>query len=416
MSTIDDTLARVPGPDQPNIAVRVKPAAERAVRQGHPWVFDGAIRDLSRSGKPGDLAVLFDERKRFLAVGLYDPLSAIRVRVLQSGKPTTVDARFFRASLDAALRIRRPLQHSNTTAYRLVNGENDGFPGLVIDRYEDTLVLELYTAAWLPHLRPLLEALAEAWRAQRWVLRLGRNLEQHPDVLYGLSDGQILMGPPLEGPIIFRENGLRFEADPVHGQKTGFFLDQRDNRARVETLSSGRRVLNCFAYTGGFSVYAGRGGAESIVSLDISAPALQAAERNWQLNRDRPGIAAAKHSTLLGDAFELLPELRRRGQTFDMVIIDPPSFAQNQAQVAGAIAAYQRLTRLGLAVLDPLGTLVQSSCSSPVSAETFFTAVEAAAAQVNRRLRDITRTGHALDHPVTFPEGAYLKCLFATAQ
>ena len=208
---------------------------------------------------------------------------------------------------------------------------------------------------------------------------------------------------------------MRFEADPIHGQKTGFFLDQRDNRARVEGLATGKRVLNVFAYNGGFSLYAARGGATQVASLDISRPALQAAERNFALNQNIPTVAAATHQLLVGDAFPLLAEMASNRRTFDLVIIDPPAFAKQQSEVERALAAYAQLTRLGLGVLQAGGTLVLASCSSRVSTDAFFTTVTQAAAQVRRPLQIFAQTTHALDHPVGFPEGAYLKCLYATA-
>ena len=408
-------LSRIPGPSARRVAVRVTPAAERALRRGHPWLFEQAVRQQSHDGQPGDLAIVFDRRRRFLAVGLYDPGSPIRVRVLQRGEPATIDREWFRSRLAAAVQRRASLPGEGTTGYRLVHGENDGLPGLVVDRYDRTLVLKLYTPAWVPHLRDVLPALAAVFPAERLVLRLGRAVRVQPQHLHGLSDGAVLSGPDLDGPVVFRENGLRFEADPVHGQKTGFFLDQRDNRARVGGGSAGKTVLDVFAYTGGFSVYAARGGARAIVSLDASRPALAAAARNVALNRDQPPVAVAEHELLAGDAFEALAQLGQRGRRFDLVIVDPPAFARGQAQVARALSAYAQLTCLGLGALRPGGTLVQASCSSQVGAEPFFATVNRAAAQAGRPLSEIERTGHPLDHPVSFLEGAYLKCLFATA-
>jgi 23S rRNA (cytosine1962-C5)-methyltransferase len=261
----------------------------------------------------------------------------------------------------------------------------------------------------------VLSALADVIPFERLVLRLGRAMLEQPQDLYGLGDGVILSGPDLDGPVFFRENGLLFEADPIHGQKTGFFLDQRDNRARVEKLAAGKTVLNVFAYTGGFSVYAARGGARKVVSVDASAPALEAATRNMAHNRHIPSVAAASHETVPGDAFETLARLAKTGKRFDMVIADPPAFAQKRAQVTQALSAYERLTRLSLGVLQPGGILVQASCSSQMDAQTFFSAVNRAAVQAARPLHEIERTGHALDHPIAFKEGAYLKCLFAGA-
>ena len=213
----------------------------------------------------------------------------------------------------------------------------------------------------------------------------------------------------------FSENGLRFEADVLRGQKTGFFFDQRDNRARAGKLAAGKRTLNVFAYTGGFSLYAARGGAPEVLSIDSSAPALAAAERNFALNRDLPAVAACRHTILAADAFDALADLRGRGERFELVIVDPPAFAKREDEVAGALQSYGRLTELALGVLAPGGTLVMASCSSRVSAPDFFATVHRAAAHAGRPLAEIDRTGHAIDHPIRFPEGAYLKCLFATA-
>lgn len=416
---IDPQSSSLPAPAPTNIAVRVTPAAERALRKGHPWCYENAITHQNREGAPGDLAVIFDGKRRFLAVGLYDPDSMIRVRVLQHHKPAQINTDWFTEKLRQAQALRAPLQalpdQRLTTGYRLVHGENDSFPGLVIDRYADTLVIKLYTPAWLPHLAAVCNALAQVQPTERIILRLNRAMQQNPDLLHGLHDGSALAGDTPETAILFHENGLVFESDVILGQKTGFFLDQRENRARVETLAAGRSLLNVFAYSGGFSVYAARGGAARVVSLDQSLPACQAAERNMALNRHIPAVSAAVHETIAEDAFTALRRLAEQHEQFDILILDPPMFAQQRSQLEEAVAAYQRLTRLGLRVLRPGGTLIQASCSNKVSLDEFFTAIHTAARQVNRPLEEIERTAHALDHPITFPEGAYLKCLFALA-
>jgi 23S rRNA (cytosine1962-C5)-methyltransferase len=353
-------------------------------------------------------------------VGLYDPTSPIRIRILQSRQPATINADWFKTRLQAAVRLRAPLNElpaeRATSGYRLVHGENDGLPGLVIDRYAGTLVIKLYTSAWIPHLKEFIPALAQVSPVERLILRLSRSLVKQTEFLSGLRDGQVLSGAPIADPILFQENGLYFEADPILGQKTGFFLDQRENRARVELLSKDRSVLNVFAYTGGFSVYAARGGARQVVSVDISSTAMQSAIRNMALNQQVPNVAAAAHETVSADAFETLTRLGTEKRCFDMVIIDPPMFAQNQSQIAAGLHAYQRLTQLGLGVLRAGGVLVQASCSSRVDAETFFNAIHQAARDSKRSLTEIERTGHALDHPIRFKEGAYLKCLFAICE
>ena len=409
-----ETLDYLPHPSERRIALRVTPAAERALRGGHPWVFDQAVLSQNHAGQPGDLAVIFDSKRRFMAVGLYDPDSPIRVRVLQHRTPATIDRAWFEDRLRAAAARRDPLAAQGTDGYRLVHGENDGLPGLVIDRYADTLVIKLYTGAWLPHLRAVVAGLGTVQPCERVVLRVSRGVEAIT-ARYDLRDGAVLAGESFSGRARFHENGLHFAADVVHGHKTGFFCDQRDNRAEVRARAAGRRVLDVFAYSGGFSVYAAAGGAISVTSLDVSAPALAAAAENVALNRDDPRVAAARHETLVADAFEGLEQLRVAGECFDMVIVDPPSFAKSAAEVDRALAAYARLARLALGVMTPPGgVFVMASCSSRVTPDAFFDTVIHAAHEGGWVLGDVLHTGHALDHPVGFPEGAYLKCLFAT--
>lgn len=418
--------AALPKPADRRIALHITRDAERHLRGGHPWLFTDSILRQSHEGKPGDLAVVFDHKRRFLAIGLYDPTSPIRLRILHQGTPVTIDHQWFYEKISTIAQLRQPLipderataeraTEERTTGYRLVHGENDGFPGCVVDRFDSSLVVKLYTAAWVPHLVDLLAALQSVQPAERIILRMSRNVQNQPAHLYGLEEGMILMGAPLTGPIVFLENGLRFEADPIHGQKTGFFLDQRENRARVETLAAGKQVLNVFAYTGGFSLYAARGGATAVTSLDISRPALDGAERNFALNGDVATVAAANHRLLVGDAFALLQQLAKAGERYDLVIIDPPAFAKRQTEVEGALKAYAQLARLGLGVLRAGGTIVLASCSSRVGAAGFVANAQHAAAQVRRPLEIFAQTGHALDHPVGFAEGAYLKCLYAHA-
>lgn len=401
------------------IAIHVTAAAERALRGGHPWVFDRAIRRQSRAGQCGDLAVIFDSQRRFLAIGLYDPHSPIRVRLLQHQQPTTINRAWFTERLRAAAAIRQPLLGNQTNGYRLVHGENDGLPGLIIDRYADTLLLKLYTAAWLPHLNDIMVGLQSVQPLERLVLRFSRNVDavmaQH-----GLYDGQVAMGADLTGAVMFHEYGLHFAADVAHGHKTGFFFDQRENRALVRALSAGRQVLDVFAYSGGFSVYAAAGGATAVTSVDVSAPALEAAAYNFALNQHETlgtahrALKHAAHQIVVADAFDCLEQFHRRGQTFDMVIVDPPAFAKRTVEIERAVAAYARLTRLAIQVLAAGGVLVMASCSSRLSADAFFDTVTQSAHAAGRPLTEIRRTGHALDHPISFPQGAYLKCLFAT--
>ncbi len=402
-------LLALPAPSRRRLAIHVTPAAERALRAGSSWVFADAIARTSFEGAPGDLAVVFDGKERFVAVGLYDPDSDLAFRSLATA-PTTIDAPFLAARLDAANALRSAIAAQHT-GYRVVFGEADRLPGLVVDRYAGTLCVKLYTAAWVPWLRIVIDALRALLAPERVVLRLPRIVAARPARLHGLYDGATLVGTAPTTPIDFTEHGLVFAADVVHGQKTGFFLDQRDNRARVEALAAGRRVLNVCAYTGGFSLYAARGGASEVVSLDVSAPALRDAEANFARNAHDARIAACRHTTLCGDAFELMPQLAAEGRRFDLVVLDPPSFAKKRSEVDGALVAYARLARLGLALLSPGGVLVACSCSSRVSAEQFFAAVQDGARAARRTLRVLETTGHPIDHPNS-RELNYLKALF----
>ena len=403
---VEYPLKHIPRPNAKNIALRVTPVAERNLRHGHPWLFANSIRSQSRAGQPGDLAVIFDHQRNFLAVGLYDPASTIRVRVLQHRQPAAINAEWFQNRLQAAQQIRATFP-PNTTGYRLLHGENDAFPGLALDNYAKTFVVKLYSAAWIPHLQDLLPLWINL-NPERIIVRLSRELARQPEHLHGLEDGTRLSGPPPEGTLLFTENGLTFEVDPWRGHKTGFYLDQRENRARVEGLASGASLLNVFAYTGGFSVYAARGGATAITSIDQSQPALKAAKRNLTHNS-----LTTRHTPLVGDAFTHMTQLIAEKRRFDVVVIDPPSFAKSQAEIPAALKAYRRLTRLGIQLLQPEGLLVQASCSSRVNAEAFYSAVLQTAQNTGRPLREIERASHPIDHPITFPEGEYLKCLFA---
>lgn len=411
-------LDALPTPTDRRVAVRLTPDALRQVRAGHPWVFDGAIRSLGHDGAIGDLAVVFDDKRRFAAIGLYDPTSPIRVRVLHHGTPRQVDDLFWWDKVTDAMRLRRELiDDPGTTGYRCIHGENDGFPGLVADRYDDTLVVKIYSAAWVPHLRSLVPALITETGVDRVVLRHGRNVDLDVDSLTGDAAGSggavMLVGETPDGPVQFLERGLRFEADVQSGQKTGHFLDQRENRVLVGGLSSGAEVLDVFCCTGGFSVHAAAGGARSVLSVDRNRAALDTTVRNMGHNEAHLGVQVCDHDTLEGDAFDVLEDLATRGRTFDVAVVDPPSFASRADQINRAVVAYGRLTQLALRVVRPGGLLVQSSCSSRIDEATFHATIRGAADAAGHRLEEWARTGHAVDHPVGFPEGAYLKTLFA---
>lgn len=377
------------------------PRAETAVRSGHPWVYADSVKSQNREGATGELAVMYDRKDRFLAIGLYEAGSPIRVRILHSGKPAAIDRSWWLEKAAACLAKREGIVlRDGTDGARLINGESEGFPGIVADIYAGTLVVKIYVAAWLARWEEIEDVFREIFRPRHLILRLSRNITAHAAKM-GFTEG--FRGGVGEGIVVFSENGIRFEAAVLHGQKTGFFLDQRDNRSRVEQLASGRDVLNVFSFTGGFSLYAARGGARSVTDLDISRHALESAARNFSLN---PSLAAVERHAVQADAFKWLEE---SGGSYDLIITDPPSLAKRESEREGAARAYARLNLAALRRLRPGGILVAASCSAHVSEEEFFQAVEEALRENGRPWRELWRTGHAVDHPAAFREAEYLK-------
>jgi len=403
-------LDQLPAVSEKRMAVRVTPDARRQIVAGHPWVFNESITSISHRGAVGDLAVIFDNERNFVAIGLWDPGSPIRIRILHAGKPVTIDAAFWHQLITAAIERRAGIG-SDTDGYRVLNGENDGFPGLVLDRYADTMVVKLYSPTWIPHLRSLVDAIDELLAPSSLVLRLARTMAEQK--MHGLTEGIALIGETPAEPVLFHENGLIFEADVVHGQKTGHFLDQRDNRALVGSMSAGMRVLDVFAATGGFGIYAAAGGAIRVTSVDQSAPTLAVAERNFAHNSGLANVRHCEHDVMIGDAYEVMDRLIQRRKHYDIVVVDPPAFAQRKSNVDRALHAYGQLTQRAVQLTRPEGLLVQASCSSRVTEEQFYATLRGSAQRIGFDLVEIRRTGHAVDHPVTFAQGGYLKALFA---
>ena len=398
-----------PASSQPRLRVRLRPAAESIVRSGHPWIFDESIRDQNRPGQAGELAVIYDRNDKFLAVGLYDPDSPLRIRVVHTGKPATIDTQWWRDTLRESLAHRESIFGQNTNGARLINGESDHFPALVLDRYDQTLVLKLYSAIWFPRLAEITELIRHEFPAATLILRLSRNIAAAANSL-GHSDGAILFGPPLNTPLVpFAESGIRFEADVLKGQKTGFFLDQRENRRAVESLATGGHVLNAFSFSGGFSLYAARGGALSVTDVDISPHALESSRRNFALNSD-PQIAGCDHRLVQADVFDWLKAQTK--PSFDLVILDPPSLAKRQADRDRALRAYARLAESGLCVAKRRAILVLCSCSAHIRSEEFFSLATDVVQQSGRKFAIIRQSQEPEDHHAAFPEAAYLKALF----
>lgn len=400
-------MIQLPNIPTQKIAIKLKPSAETLVKKGHPWVFENSINKQNKEGKSGDLAIIFDNRKnKFLACGFYDPNSPIRIKILQANKPATINSDWFSTKVEEAYQKRIPLLKTDTNSYRLIYGENDQLPALIADVYDTVLVVKLYASYWFYYLKDILPELIKTSNAKTTVLRLSRNVQKEGNE-FGFTDGQILDGELKKEVIIFKEHGVHFSANVIHGHKTGYFLDHRANRKKVGELSKGKTVLDVFSYAGGFSVHALVGGAKEVTSLDISAPALEIAKSNAKLNP-----FSGKHSIIVGDAFEELNKLARVNTKYDIVVIDPPSFAKSAVEVDKAIISYKKLTQLGLQLVNKKGILVLASCSSRVTSELFFELVETTLQQNNANYTILEKTKHDIDHPIGFKEGAYLKCVY----
>ncbi|MDO5970998.1 class I SAM-dependent rRNA methyltransferase [Flavivirga aquimarina] len=387
------------------LAVKLNAKGEQFVIKEHPWVFSNNIVKINDGAKTGDLAIVFSKNKnRVIGLGLYDANSPIRIKMLHSSlEKAEINADFFHHKIEEAYHKRSDLLKTNTTSYRLLFGENDGFPGLIADVYNKVLVVKIYSEIWLPYLEPILKSLQEVSNADTVVIRLSRGLQQSKN--HQLKDGDVVFGI-LENEVVqFIEHGVQFSANVIKGHKTGYFLDHRYNRKRVGELSKNKTVLDVFSYAGGFSVHALFHGAKSVTSLDISKQALEIAYQNGKLNAYK-----GKHVTIAGDAFVELKKLIKNKQTFDVVVIDPPSFAKQQSEIDLAKRKYTQLAELGVKLTAGKGLLVLASCSSRVLAQSFFDINLQVLNNQTRPFTNTLNTFHDIDHPVSFPEGAYLKC------
>ncbi len=389
------------------LAVKLNSKGEQFVLQGHPWVFSNNITKINDDAKSGDLAIIFGKNKnRVIGLGLYDANSPIRIKMLHSStKKVEINADFFQKKINKAFKKRQPLLKTNTNSYRLLFGENDGFPGLIADVYASVLVVKIYSELWLPYLETIISDLQKISDVDTVVIRLSRRLEQSKS--HKLKDGDVVFGT-LENEVVqFVEHGINFSANVIKGHKTGYFLDHRANRKQVGEWSRGKKVLDVFSYAGGFSVHALANGAKEVTSLDISKQALEIAIENGKLNK-----YSGKHKIIDGDAFEELKKLIKNKITFDVVVIDPPSFAKQASEIDLAIKKYTQLAELGEQLTSKNGLLVLASCSSRVLAEVFYDINNQVLNVNNRRFKVLLKTQHDTDHPISFPEGAYLKTAY----
>jgi 23S rRNA (cytosine1962-C5)-methyltransferase len=386
-----------------NCKAVLKPDKEESLLRFHPWVFSGAIQSIEHDPKEGDLIDIFSAKGQFLAVGHYQ-IGSIAVRIL-SFKQTVIDDAFWQERIGAAysLRMALGLAKADNNTYRLIHGEGDNLPGLIVDIYAHTAVMQAHSVGMHYARRRIAAAMKEVmgnslhtiYYKSETTLPYKANLSDEDGYLYGNEVEDVAM-----------ENGLIFCVDRQKGQKTGFFIDQRDNRSLLERYAGGRSVLNMFCYTGGFSFYAMRGNARIVHSVDSSSRAISLTKKNIELNF--PGDT--RHEAYAEDAFKYL---EKAGNNYDLIVLDPPAFAKHKNVLRNALQGYRKLNAIAFDKIKPNGILFTFSCSQVVSKEAFRLAVFSAAAQSGRRVRILHQLTQPADHPVNIyhPEGEYLKGL-----
>ncbi len=372
----------------------------------HPWVFAGAVAEVQGDPADGDAVDLVSHAGNFVARGLYNSQSKIRVRLYSWSPDVPLDDAFFRGRLEAAAQLRREVLGLDRPGHacRLVFSEGDFLSGLAIDRYADWFVVQ-FTALGMARRRDLIaDWLVERYRPRGVYLRTERGIGKLEGLQ--LQDGP-LRGEPPEGPIPVEENGLRFLVQLAEGQKTGFYLDQRDNRRAVAELASGRRVLDAFCYTGGFGLYAARAGASAVLGVDVSEPALALARANAEAN------GLSNLTFVRDDVFDRLDALVTAGERFGLVVLDPPKFARDRHAIEEALRGYRRLQAQAIRLLEPDSILVTCCCSGLIDMAMLEDLLAQLAAEANREVQILQRRGQAADHPVavTCLESSYLKCL-----
>lgn len=387
--------------------VILQPRRARPFYGRHPWVYAGAIAAVEGAPGDGDVVELFSHTGHFVARGLYNSRSKIRVRLYTWDAGVPLDRAFFRSQLEDAIELRRLLGLDGPgQACRLVFSEGDGLSGCIVDRYDRWLALQFTSLGLAQRREWILSALVDLLQPAGIYQRTERGIGQ----LEGLeARDELVWGEAPPGPIDIEEGGVRFLVNMAEGQKTGFYLDQRDNRQAAAPLAQGRRVLDAFCYTGGFGLHAARAGAASVMGLDQSEPALQLARDNARLN------GLDNLTFVRGDVFDELTGLAERGERFGMVVLDPPKFARARHAVEEALRGYRRLQTLALRLLEPHGFLVTCCCSGLIRMDMLEDLLAQLAAEEKRVVRILQRRGPAPDHPVSVAclESHYLKCLIA---
>lgn len=383
----------------------IKSGREKSLLRRHPWIFSGAVKSVDGAARSGDVLRVQADDGRFLAHAAYSEHSQIVARALSFEDGERIDEAFFRRRIREAIARRAHLARE-ADAYRLVHAESDGLPGIIADRYGDVVVLQLLTAG----ADPMRETIARLLLEEAAVKSVYERSDADVREIEGLPvRNGLVLGEPVPDEIVIQENGVKIAVDIPRGHKTGFYLDQRDNRALTRSLAEGADVLNCFCYTGTMSVAALAGGAASVLSIDSSGPSLAMGERNLSLN----GLDRTRAAWLEADVFQALRKLRDQAKSFDLVILDPPKFAPTAHHAEKASRAYKDINLLGFKLLRPGGRLMTFSCSGGISADLFQKIVAGAALDAKVDAQIVARLAPGADHPValSFPEGDYLKGL-----
>ena len=386
----------------------LKPHREESLQGGHLWIFSGALQQPPHWIEPGGLVDVKSSTGQFVARGYYNPRTDIAIRLLTRNIEQAIDEDFLRKRIRSAVDLRKVFDPNKTNTYRLINSEGDGLPGLIVDRFAEILVVQMHTAG-IERLRSrLIDALMEETDTRGILLRNDSQSRRREGL--ELEEPQVVTGGvPMQ--VTVRENNVLFLVDPWQGQKTGFFLDQRDKREALRKYTQAKRVLNCFSYSGSFSVYAALTSEKTrVTSVDISAPAIESARQNFILN----GLDPNHHQFLVADVFDYLEQAQGAGEQFDVVVLDPPAFAKTQSARAQALKAYRRLNTLGMQVLRPGGILLTCSCSGVIGMNDLLGALSQSAQRLQRTVQLLETFTYGVDHPINLamPETAYLKAVF----
>jgi len=382
--------------------IRLKRNEDKRIREGHLWVFSNEIDELIEAKGEGEVVEVHDSRGGFLAKGYYNRHSLIAIRVLTYEKDEKIDGDFFFKRIEQALKYRHRI-YPQLSSYRVVYSEGDFLPGLIIDKYEKNLVLQILTLGMERFENEIIKACEKLFLPVRIVLRNDTFFRE----LEGLVQGVKIVKGDIENPALIEEFGLKFFVDLKEGQKTGFFFDQKENRLMGAIYAKGRKVLDCFCYTGAWGIASAKNGAKGVLGIDSSEKSLELAQKNANLNEVEKLCTSVK-----GDSFDVLRGLVQKNEKFDMVILDPPAFVKSKSKLVEGMKGYKEINLQALKLLDKGGILISCSCSHNFSRDLFMEMLKSAAKDAHRTLRLIEFRTQAKDHPIllSMPETEYLKC------